>query len=261
MKRILFFLSFLPSIILAREIPVSNAVIEDNTFVWEVVAIDFRDDCTIVHKEVTPKTKGTWVCSMYNEFIEDSDTQQRYYLLYSTLGLQPIEIYHTNTISFTEVYPPVNQADLISIHSGKYYYKRGIPVWPLYTSNPYVSSSSDDSNSTSYITNVTISDDCTFVGLDYYSYYYEGWVSFGSNIYITDNQNFRANIMGVYLCDEEGQIVAAKNLDERYNVNRGERNRIVLLFPRIPNGVHEIDIIEPVTNGFYWRGVKINNLD
>ena len=260
MKKLFFLLAFLPSIILAREIPVSNAIIEDNTFVWEVIAVDFRDDCTIIHKEVTPKVSGTWICSTTDEFIEDAATQQRYYLLYSTIGLQPIEIYHTNTISFTEIYPPVKQLDLINIHSGKYYYKKGISVWPFYTSYPYVAANSDHSYANSQIVDVTITDALTFVAIDYYSYYPAGgWISFASNMYITDNNTFRANIMGVFACDNEGDIVEAKNLDEQYDVNKGERNRIMLVFPRIPTGIHEVDVIEP--NGFFWRGIKINNVD
>lgn len=260
MKRFLLAILFLPTLLFAREIPISNAIIEDNTFIWKVIAIDFRDDCTIIHKEVTPKVVGTWICSSTDEFIEDAATQQRYYLWYSTIGLKPIEIYHTNTISFTEIYPPVNQSDLINIHSGKYYYKRGVSVWPMYTPNPYVASDSDDSYGTSQITEVTITDAFTFVAIDYYSYYpVGGWVSFASNMYITDNNTFRANIMGVFVCDSEGNIVEAKNLDEKYDVNRGERNRVMLLFPRIPTSIREVDIIEP--NGFFWHGIKINNID
>ncbi len=259
MRKILIALLLLPTLLYAGEIPIKNAVIEDNTFTWKVVSVDFRDDCTIIHKEVTPKVVGTWICSSTDEFIEDAVTQQRYYLWYSTIGLKPIEIYHTNTISFTEIYPPVNQSDFININSGKYYYKRGISVWPLYTTNPYVNASHDGAYSRSQITGVIISDDCTLVALDYYSYYDNGWVSFNSNFYITDNQHFRVNIMELYVCDKEGNIVDTKNLDERYDVNRGERNRVLLVFPKIPRGIHEIDIIEP--GGFFWRGIKINNVD
>lgn len=259
MKRFLLAILFLPTLLFAREIPISNAVIEDNTFIWKVIAIDFRDDCTIIHKEVTPKVAGTWICSSTDEFVEDATTLQRYHLLYSTIGTKPREIYHTNTISFTEIYPPVNQAERINIHSGHYYYKRGISVWPSYTNNPYVKASSDGAYSKSQITSVIISDESTYVSLDYYSYYDNGWVSFNSNFYITDNQHFRVNIMGLYVCDETGYIVDSKNLDEIYNVNKGVRNRIVLEFPKIPRGIHEIDIIEP--EGFYWHGIKINNID
>ena len=71
--------------------------------------------------------------------------------------------------------------------------------------------------------------------------------------------NFMAQISHLLFCDENGRIVDEKNLDERYNVKKGERNRVVLVFPRTPTGIHSLDIIE--SDGFFWYGVKINNVD
>ena len=133
--------------------------------------------------------------------------------------------------------------------------------YPFYTSFPSVGKPYDGSYCKTVITDVVISDDCTFIALDYYSYYDSGgWVSFASNMMIQNEEHhFRAQICKLFVCDDNGIVVEEKNLDERYNVNKGERNRVLMVFPRIPTGIYDIDIIEP--DGFYWYGVKINNVE
>ena len=64
--------------------------------------------------------------------------------------------------------------------------------------------------------------------------------------------------MDALICDEAGQIVGNLNLDEKYSVYKGKQYTVMLIFPRVTPGIYEIDIIEP--EGFYWRGVRINNV-
>ena len=258
MKKFLLLALLFPAMLYAHYVPVSNATIEDEVFIWKVVSVDFRDECTIVHKEVTPKVVGTTIFSTKDEYIEDSSTNEHFYISYSTLGFDPVEVYHTNTISFTEIYPPVRHLEKINIYSGSIYYKVGLEVWPMYTAYPYVSRSSDGQYSQSEIKSISMSDAYTLVTLNYTSYYEDGWVSFNSDFYLTDGKTFKVNIMDALICDEAGQIVGNLNLDEKYSVYKGKQYTVMLIFPRVTPGIYEIDIIEP--EGFYWRGVRINNV-
>lgn len=245
----------------ATEIPVRNARVENNTFVWEVTAVEFRDDCTIVSKQVTPKTNGTWITSSYDEFLEDTNTNRRFKIKWSSIGFnEPKTLYSTDPVSFTEIYEPVGDARRININSGSEYYIKAIDTKPYYTSYPSVGKPYNGAYCKTVITAVVISSECTLIALDYYSYYDEGWVSFASNMMIRNvENNFMAQISHLLVCDENGRIVDEKNLDERYNVKKGERNRVILVFPRTPTGIHSLDIIE--SDGFFWYGVKINNVD
>ncbi len=123
----------------ATEIPVRNARVENNTFVWDVTAVEFRDDCTIVSKQVTPKTNGTWITSSYDEFLEDTNTNRRFKIKWSSIGFnEPKTLYSTDPVSFTEIYEPVGDARRININSGSEYYIKAIDTKPYYTSYPSV---------------------------------------------------------------------------------------------------------------------------
>ncbi len=246
------------------DVPVSDAIMEDENFIWRVVSVEFRDDCTIVKKEATPKTNGTWLCSSRTEFIESSKTKEKFYILWSSIGFEKekVRLYNKETFSFTEIYPSVKHFDMINIHSGVYYYIQNLETNPYCTYNPYVVRPYNGSFCKTRITSVVITDSYTFVGLDYYSYYDEGWVSFDSNTTISDDSEFYAKILGLYVCDESGLIVEEKDLNQRYTVEKGVCNRIVLLFPKVPSGIHSLNIVEHVEpDGFFWYGIKINNVN
>ena len=184
--------------------------------------------------------------------------------MWSSIGFEKekMVLYNKETICFTEIYPSVNNHNMVNIHSGTYYYTQNLLTNPYVTYNPYVAHPYDGSFCKTRITSVVITESYTFVGLDYYSYYDEGWVSFASNITISDDSRFYAKILGVYVCDENGLIVEEKDLDQQYSVEKGVCNRIVLLFPRIPSGIHNLNIVEHVEpDGFFWYGIRINNVD
>ena len=255
-----FIMAYMP--VSALEYTVKNAVIEDNLFVWEVINIDYRDDCTIVTKQVTPKKDGSYsIASDYNAFLEDFSTKMRFGIKWSAIGFDSkTYLYNNSPYEFTEIYEPIGDADRINIYSGKYYYIKGLDTDPLQTTNPTIRQEYPCGNMCNMtITSVIIAQNMTFVDLEYYSYYDEGWVSFDKNIIIRNvEKNFSASIMMVVYIDENDDF---KNMDlsTRYTVQKAARNRFMLVFPGIPSGIFSVDIIEP--DGFYWYGIKISNIE
>ena len=55
---------------------------------WKAVSIQILPTQTIIKKMVTPLSKGTWVNSSQDEFIQDADTGRKYYLQNSSIGFE-----------------------------------------------------------------------------------------------------------------------------------------------------------------------------
>lgn len=98
---------------------------------WDCTAIEVQDGQTIVTKTVQPKSEGTFMYSSQDEYIEDTDTGRKYYLVNSSIGFEGSpEISHdTKTITFYEVYPALpSTVKRINISSDSQYYVKGLKI-------------------------------------------------------------------------------------------------------------------------------------
>lgn len=98
---------------------------------WEVVSVDFTSSGTVITKKVTPKNANTYVYSVKDEFIEDADTGNKYYIKDSSIGFTKYKTFLNNTASrtFTETYPILpSNVSRINISSGSYYYVKNLKI-------------------------------------------------------------------------------------------------------------------------------------
>ena len=81
-----------------------NAVIENNSFRWELIRIECGATETKLIKRVIPKNKNAKVSSSRQFYIEDAETGNKYYLTASTIALVPETTTINNELIFTETY-------------------------------------------------------------------------------------------------------------------------------------------------------------
>ena len=98
---------------------------------WDCKGIEVQDGQTIVTKTVQPKSEGTFMYSIQDEYIEDAETGRKYYLVTSSLGFEssPQYSYFTDPVTFYEVYPALPASvKRINISSGSEYYVKGLKI-------------------------------------------------------------------------------------------------------------------------------------
>lgn len=92
---------------------------------WHISAIIISKNCTILHKWCKPDVPNTYVYSDENEFIEDAQSKQRYYIEKSDIGIgfdNHRVVKDTKLFMFAEWYPPLpSSVKMINIHSGSRY--------------------------------------------------------------------------------------------------------------------------------------------
>lgn len=112
-------------------IPVSNSLIETANHKWEVVSVQCQQHQTIVKKKVMPKVSPTWINSSQEEYIEDSDTGRKYYLIKSDIGFENNRkvLNSKSDVSFYEVFPALpTSVKRINISSGSQYYIKNLSI-------------------------------------------------------------------------------------------------------------------------------------
>jgi hypothetical protein len=80
---------------------------------------------------VTPKVDKSWINSSQEEFIEDSDTGRKYYLIKSDIGFEnDRKILTSKTeVNFYEVFPALpSSVKRINISSGSQYYVKNLSI-------------------------------------------------------------------------------------------------------------------------------------
>lgn len=89
---------------------------------WRISAIILSRDCTILHKWCIPDIPNTCVYSDENEFIEDAQSKQRYYIEKSDIGIgfdNHRVVKDTKIFMFAEWYPLLpSSVKVINIYSG-----------------------------------------------------------------------------------------------------------------------------------------------
>lgn len=112
-------------------ISINGKTIETSDHKCDCKAIELQKGQTIITKIFQPKSKGTYMYSSQEEYIEDADTGRKYYLLNSSIGFEgsPEISYSTSPITFYEVYPalPPN-VKKVNISTGDAYYVKGLVI-------------------------------------------------------------------------------------------------------------------------------------
>jgi hypothetical protein len=99
--------------------------IETPDHYWEVVSIKCRKNETILTKKVTPKDAPTYILSGHEEFIEDADTGNKYYIQNSEIGFEKYQVilHNISVCYFKESYPVLpSHVRRINVSSGSQYY-------------------------------------------------------------------------------------------------------------------------------------------
>lgn len=110
---------------------INGPILETSYHKWWATSIDLNSYNTVVHIIVLPKTTNTYVSSTKDEYIEDCDTGNRYYLLSSSIGIDPKKtpLYSKESKSFTNTYPTLpSSVKIINIWSGSDYYARNLQI-------------------------------------------------------------------------------------------------------------------------------------
>ncbi len=107
---------------------------------------------------------------------------------------------------------------------------------------------------TTHIDNVVITTDNTFVTFTYTAGNINGgYIALSSKTYmVVDGQ-----IYTIESWAEDTDPINELAFDTHLMVQSNTQYRFVMAFPHLPAGVDVISIIEP--NGFYWKGIHINN--
>lgn len=109
----------------------SAPILESSYHKWWANSIELNTHGTVVSKTVVPKVAETYVCSTRDEYIEDCDTGKRYYIISSTIGIQPQNtVLHTKgPKSFSDTYQALPASvKRISIWSGFDYYIKNLQI-------------------------------------------------------------------------------------------------------------------------------------
>lgn len=109
---------------------ISNAIIENRFFKYEVIGIDYNYyEGTMVYKKVTRKGGKNYIHVSGDEYIEDADTGERYRIIGSSIAKKPQRTTLQNNVEYyTETYPSLPQdVHRINISSGgSEYYIKGL---------------------------------------------------------------------------------------------------------------------------------------
>ena len=99
---------------------------------WSLISVDARPDCTIVEKIVVPIGEDTtWISSVRQEYIEDSATGEKFYIIDSEIGFEANKtiLAEFNGRIFKETYPPLPKGTkYINVSSGAKYYIQNLDL-------------------------------------------------------------------------------------------------------------------------------------
>jgi len=98
---------------------------------WNIVYVQCKSDRTIIRKRVVPLVNYSYINSAKSEFIEDSNTGEKFNILESDIGFEqnPSNTTGTQPLYFNEVYPALPQyVKSINIWSGTQYYVKNFKI-------------------------------------------------------------------------------------------------------------------------------------
>ena len=132
------------------------------------------------------------------------------------------------------------------------------------TSNPDVDNDSSSETSIMPITSVITGlgdEKITLVIFQYATTLFKPWIRLDSKTFLTtDKSSTKLQILDWgTITDDEDDRFASLDFDEQYFIKSRIRYDLFMVFPAIPETATLLNIQESVTNGFYWRGIHINN--
>ena len=99
---------------------------------WSLISVDARPYCTIVEKIVVPRGEDTtWISSVRQEYIEDSVTGEKFFIIDSEIGFEANKtiLMEFSGRIFKETYPPLPKGTkYINVSSGAKYYIQNLDL-------------------------------------------------------------------------------------------------------------------------------------
>lgn len=129
------------------------------------------------------------------------------------------------------------------------------------TPNPQVDSDCSNETSAMRITAVFTSSEYTMVTFQYATTLFKSWIRLDSKTVLkTDKSKSRYEILewGIITQDNEEPFISLQ-FNEQYNVKRRVAYNFYMVFPAISENTTLLSIEEPIKDGFYWKGIHINN--
>ena len=132
------------------------------------------------------------------------------------------------------------------------------------TLNPVVDNDSSGESSVMPITSVITGlgdKKMTLVTFRYATTLFKGWISLDSKTFLTTNKsNVKLQILdwGI-VTEDEDDMFSSLNFDEQYYVKSRVPYYLFMVFPEIPETATLLNIQETLKNGFFWKGIHINN--
>ena len=132
------------------------------------------------------------------------------------------------------------------------------------TPNPIVDKDCSDETSVMSITSVITGlgdEKLTLVTFQYATTLFKPWIALDSKTFLTtDKSSAKLQVIdwGI-ITDKDDNMFNSLNFNEQYSVKKRTAYELYMVFPAIPETVTLLNIQEPVSNGFYWNGIHINN--
>ena len=127
--------------------------------------------------------------------------------------------------------------------------------------NPQVDSDCSTETAVMKITAVITDKEFTFITFQYATTLFKPWIGMDSETSLkTNKSNSKFEILewGI-VTDDDNEPFNALQFDEPYQIKRRIAYNLYMVFPAIPENATSLSIEEPVRDGFYWRGIHINN--
>ena len=101
----------------------------------------------------------------------------------------------------------------------------------------------------------------TLVTFNFATTLFQAWISINSETFVTtDISANKLKILGWgVLMKDQDEMFVTLNFNERYSVQRRTPYDLFMVFPEIPENATVLNIQEPITNGFFWSGIHLND--
>jgi len=132
------------------------------------------------------------------------------------------------------------------------------------TPNPKVDKDCSDETSSLPITAVITGlggEKVTLVTFQYATTLFKPWISLDSKTSLTtDKSNAKLQILDWgFIANDEDDPFYSMNFNEQYFIKSRTLYDLYMVFPEIPESVKLVNIQESVKDGFFWKGININN--
>ena len=132
------------------------------------------------------------------------------------------------------------------------------------TPNPKVDKDCSSETSTLPITAVITGlgkEKVTLVTFQYATTLFKPWIRLDAKTFLTtDKSNAKLQILDWgFIADDDDDPFYSMNFNEQYYIKSRTLYDLYMVFPEIPENAKLLNIQEPGKDGFFWRGIHINN--